>query len=110
MEQLSQDQVKEKILEEIKKTEAAIIDYKDASQPVAPENSIGRLSRMEAINSKSVMEAALRSAQDKLSKLHHMLSKVGHKDFGMCARCKNPIPIKRLLYMPQSSYCVNCAR
>ena len=34
--------------------------------PIAPENAIGRVSRMDAINNKSVNEAALKKAEIKL--------------------------------------------
>jgi len=61
--------LREKISEEIIKVEAAIVPLLDATKPISPENSLGRVSRMDAINNKSVAEAALRSAKAKLSKL-----------------------------------------
>jgi len=30
-------------------------------------------------------------------------------DFGICVRCKNPIPLERIMLIPQSNRCVNCA-
>lgn len=79
------------------------------TQPIAPENSIGRVSRMDAINNKSVNEAALRQARIRLAALEKALSQVGEPDFGLCARCKNPIPSARLLLVPESRFCVRCA-
>ena len=95
---------------EIEKTKKAILSYEEMSQPISPENSIGRISRMDAINNKSVTEAALRKAKEKLSGLYYMKQHVDDEDFGLCARCSSPIPVKRLVLMPQSRYCVNCAR
>lgn len=98
------------------KIEAAIIKTTDevrrleeATQPIAPENSIGRVSRMDAINNKGVAEAALRSAKRKLANLKMALTKIDAKDFGICTRCKRPIPPPRLMYMPESTKCVRCA-
>jgi len=102
--------IKTRIEEEIEKTKLSIKDYKDMTKPIAPENSIGRVSRMDAINNKSVAEAALRESEEKLKKLNYVLTKIDNKEFGYCARCKKEIPFGRLLLMPQSIYCVNCAR
>ena len=59
---------------------------------------------------KSVTEAALRQSKDKLSKLRHALHRVDEEDFGLCKRCGKAIPVMRVALMPQSPYCVNCAR
>jgi DnaK suppressor protein len=101
--------VKEKVVQEIDKTEKSIEDYRDMSRPISPENAIGRVSRMDAINNKSVTEAALRQAELKLINLHNVLSSSDGEDFGLCLKCQKPIPIGRILLMPQSRYCVNCA-
>ena len=52
---------------------ADIDAYKGLTQPIAPDDSIGRLTRMEAINSKSINEAALRKARNKLTRLERTL-------------------------------------
>lgn len=94
---------------EIKKTEAVIEEYKESSGPVAPDDAIGRVSRMDAINNKSITEAALRNAEEKLLKLRHMKDNIDSPDFGQCARCGNKIPPGRLILKPESPYCVRCA-
>lgn len=103
-------EIEAKILDEIEKTESRIADYKEQSKPISPENAIGRISRMDAINNKSITEAALRTAEAKLSHLLQARDKVGTKEFGICIKCKEPIPVGRILLMPESSKCVNCAR
>jgi len=103
------DEIKTRIVKEIRKTEGQITEYKELTLPVEPENAIGRISRMDAINNKSVVEAALRKAKDKLYKLKVVLSKIDDDDFGICISCKSPIPIGRILIMPQSQTCVKCS-
>ncbi len=93
----------------IKKLKKEIIDLEESAAPVAPENAIGRISRMDAINNKSVVEASLRNRKKKLSRLQLALSKVYHKGFGECASCGSQINPKRLMLMPQSDKCVKCA-
>ena len=99
-------EIKDKIAEEIQKTEKSVATYKEMTKPIAPDDAIGRISRMDAINNKSVAEAALRKAEEKLSKLKYALTKVDDKGFGLCARCGNPIPIGRVLLMPQSRHLI----
>ena len=110
MNKVEKQDIKNRILEELKKTEEAILDYKESTKPISPENAIGRVSRMDAINNKSVVEAALRKAEEKLNKLKLVLNKVDDADFGICIRCGDPIPIGRVLLMPQSRNCVRCAQ
>ncbi len=102
--------IKQKILDEISKTEKLIEKYKEMTKPIAPDVAIGRISRMDAINNKSVTEAALRQAEEKLRNLHRVFSQLGTKDFGYCLKCKKPIPLGRILIRPESLYCVNCAK
>jgi len=104
------DNIKQTILNEISKTEKQIEEYKEMTKPVAPDCSIGRISRMDAINNKSVTEASLRQAQDKLRNLLYVASQIGTKDFGLCLKCKRPIPLGRILIRPESLFCVNCAK
>jgi len=108
-EQEKQD-IKARVLTEIEKTNKSIADYKELTKPISPENAIGRISRMDAINNKSVAEAALRQAEGKVKNLHMVLESIDDKDFGLCLKCKKPIPVGRILLMPQSRLCVNCAR
>ena len=101
----------EKLIQaEILKTEGLIEEYKEMTKPIAPENAIGRISRMDAINNKSINEAALRKAETKLKNLKFALSNLDNPEFGVCAKCKGEIPVQRLILMPQSRFCVNCAR
>lgn len=101
--------LRQKIMEIIQATEEKIKGMEEAARPIGPENAIGRVSRMDAINNKSVLEAALRSAKQKLSKLKIALTKIDKKDFGTCVFCQQPIPPARLMFMPESTRCVRCA-
>lgn len=107
---MDNQEVIDKIRAEIEKTEAQIIHYRELTKPISPENAIGRVSRMDAINNKSINESALRQAEQKLKSLKKVLEKAGSKDFGICVRCKKPIPVGRLMIRPESLLCVNCAQ
>jgi DnaK suppressor protein len=106
----NKSEIKSKIEAEIENTVNKISEYSELTRPVEPENAIGRISRMDAINNKSVIEAALRKSKEKLEKLNIALSNIDDNDFGICIKCHKPIPLGRILIMPQSLTCVNCSR
>jgi DnaK suppressor protein len=106
---MNKQEIKSTLLSEISKTENSVSDYKERTKPISPNDAIGRLSRMDAINNKSVNEASLRQAEIKLGNLNRVLSKIDDGDFGICLKCKQPIPIGRIMIRPESLLCVNCA-
>ena len=101
--------IRKRLEEAIVKTKAQIKRYEGMTGPVAPDNAIGRVSRMDAINNKSVFDAALRKARSKLKGLHIHLDKLGTGDFQICPKCQKEIPLERILLAPESSFCVTCA-
>lgn len=110
MNTLNKVELRAQIEKQIARTERKIKGYESMSEPVGPDNAIGRVSRMDAINNKGVTEAALRQAREKLGQLRHALSQLDEAQFGICRRCSQPIPAGRILLMPESPYCVRCAR
>jgi len=102
-------EVQQLILQRIAKTEKDIAELEDMVKPIAPDNAIGRLSRMDAINNKSVTEAALRQAKEKLKKLKFAQTLVDKPGYGQCVKCGMDIPFGRLKLMPESNKCTNCA-
>ena len=103
-------QIRKRIIEEIISTEKMVGKYQELTKPIAPENAIGRVSRMDAINNKSVNDISLKNAELKLKNLEVALSKIDDADFGICIRCQNAIPIGRILLIPQAITCVNCTQ
>ncbi|WP_319228142.1 TraR/DksA C4-type zinc finger protein [Draconibacterium orientale] len=110
MAELNKVEIKVQISSEIDKTEKLIQEYAELTKPISPENAIGRISRMDAINNKSITEATLRKAKEKLEKLKFALARVDDDDFGRCISCKKPIPLGRILIMPQARTCVKCSQ
>lgn len=103
------DKIKQIILSEIKDTEKIIREYKEITKPVSPDNAIGRVSRMDAINNKSTTEFSERQAKKKLEDLKTQLNNIENGKFGKCQNCGDKIPIDRLIFMPESLYCVKCS-
>ena len=103
-------EIQKKIILEIKNTQLKVDEYTKLCKPIAPENAIGRISRMDAINNKSVTESVLRETINKMQQLKIMESKLDDENFGICIKCKKEIPFGRLMIRPYSKYCVKCAQ
>lgn len=104
-----QQAVRQKIETAIASTELNIISLEERCRPVAPDNAIGRLSRLDAIGSKSINEASLGTARQKLARLQYALAHLDQPGFGLCMDCGEPIPLGRIMIMPESRLCVACA-
>lgn len=103
------EEIKQIILEKIRDTKTEIEELKELTRPIAPDNAIGRLSRMDAINNKTINDAALRKQKSRLQKLKRALEKLEKNNYGHCVKCGQEIAYGRLKYMPWTARCVNCS-
>ncbi len=97
------------VLHKIKEAYKKIEELKELTKPIEPDCAIGRVSRMDAINNKSVNEAALLQKEKQLKSLEIALKGIDSERFGICVSCGKAIPIGRILLMPESKKCVSCA-
>ncbi len=104
------NQVRQTIQDHIREAEKEVEILKELTAAVAPDDSIGRISRMDAINNKSVNDSAYRKTRSRLKRLQKVQDQVDDKDFGLCMRCGKPIAYDRILIMPEKRVCVNCSR
>lgn len=107
---IDKTEIKALIEKQISTLERKIKNLKELTTAIAPDDAIGRVSRMDAINNKSVNEAALRQSELKLNKLKETLGQINDKDFGLCLVCKAPIQPGRIILMPESRKCIRCAQ
>lgn len=77
--------------------------------PIAPDKALGRLTRLDAMQDKSVREAALVETRKRLVGLEVALTKVWSKEFGKCVSCGQSVGLERLVALPESRQCVACA-
>lgn len=101
-------EIKEAIALAIAGLEAEITSLEAASRPVEPDNAIGRITRMEAMQARSISEASLGSARARLMRLQGTLTRVDAETYGICTDCGEPIPLKRLMLMPETGRCMAC--
>lgn len=109
MTQEEQVQIRQVIMDKIISLEAELEDLKEMTKPQGLDSAIGRVSRMDYINNRTINEAQIKKNENKLRGLNNWLGKLGTSDFGKCIRCGNEINIKRLLFLPESNHCIQCA-
>ena len=76
--------------------------------PIAPDVAIGRLSRMEAIAEQGVNQTKLHQSRHKLASLRQAQQRLDSPEFGLCEICDEPVPLARLMLMPDTRTCVTC--
>ena len=103
------DQLKEQILDQLVETKSRIADLEEITKPIAPDQALGRLTRLDGMLDKSVNEAALVRLREDQVRLQNAMVNIGRPDFGLCKNCLEPIPMARMEAMPQSTLCIACA-
>ncbi len=100
--------LEEIIIQKLHSLATEVIELEELTKPIPLDASIGRVSRMDAINNKSINEAALRDKKKLVKRLERTLDRIKEKDYGYCQKCGNEIPFGRLEYMPHTTRCVKC--
>ena len=73
------------------------------------QQSVGRLSRMDAMQNQAMAQAQERTRQLDLQRVEMALRRVREGDYGYCIECDEEIPDQRLAIDPMAERCVRCA-
>ena len=103
------ENIKEKLEADIIKIEIQIATLKEKTKPIAPDCSLGRLTREEAINEQMMNKKVLSQATLTLTRSKNALRRTEHPMFGICIECEESINIERMFIRPESVRCVECA-
>ncbi len=74
------------------------------------QQSVGRLSRMDALQSQALAQAGKDRAEHQLRLIEAALKRIDNGDYGECLECGELINPKRLEIDPTTLYCIDCAR
>lgn len=73
------------------------------------QSSVGRLSRMDAMQGQAMAQENERRRIHKLTLIDAALKRISNNDFGICISCDEKIVIKRLEFDPTATLCIECA-
>ena len=108
MEAAQKELIKQKIESEIASLKKDIISLEESVQPIAPDVSLGRLTRMDAIQQQQMTKANRSTCEVKLRQVKASLELIGKDEYGFCRSCEEPIGYPRLKARPEAPYCLSC--
>jgi DnaK suppressor protein len=83
---------------------------RDAQKIVAlDQQSVGRLSRMDALQNQAMAKAAQARRDMQARRLEAALARIDAGEFGYCEDCGEDIAPKRLELDPAATKCISCA-
>jgi len=109
MDSATAERFKKQLQEMEAELRAAVEGKADATAPVALDTSIGRLSRMDAIQSQQMALGLKARQQQQLLRVRNALQAIAQGTYGRCRRCQGPIALERLEAQPDAVLCVSCA-
>jgi len=77
---------------------------------ILDQQSVGRLSRMDALQGQQMAKETWRRRQLERARIAAALKRLDDGEFGWCAECGAEIPERRLEIDPTAHLCVDCAR
>ena len=109
MKELNKTDLKLEVTKRISALQKEVEELKELTKPVAPDCAIGRVSRMDAINNRSVNLAALEKKEERFKALKIIIDEIDLPSFGKCVVCGKQIQLGRILIVPESKRCMACA-
>jgi len=88
--------------------ERLLSDSIDSSRPVDLGLSIGRLSRVDAMQQQAMAKANREGHQRRLVFIDAALRTLKSGRYGLCRSCEEPISLKRLEARPETPFCIEC--
>ena len=73
------------------------------------QSSVGRLSRMDAMQAQAMAQASHRRRQLERQRIASALARLKQGDYGNCVHCGEPIAEQRLAFDPAVTLCIDCA-
>ena len=71
--------------------------------------SVGRLSRMDAIQQQAMAQATERQRAVEISRIENALKRLDEDEYGFCVECGEDISVKRMEIDPAATHCIKCA-
>lgn len=73
------------------------------------QSSVGRLSRMDAMQAQAMSKESNRRRDIKMKRIESALQRIENDEFGYCLSCEEDIDPKRLEFDPSALLCIECA-
>lgn len=96
------------LLSDLKALEATA--FEAAGVVELDQTSVGRLSRMDALQGQAMAKASQLRRKNELKAIEDALKRIELGDFGFCVECDEAIAEPRLQHNPAVALCIACAQ
>ncbi len=101
---------KKKLLQLKKDLQAVEVTGNVSAKPVTlDQSSVGRLSRMDAMQMQAMSLETKRRRSLQLQRIEGALKRIEKDEYGYCLKCEEEIQEKRLDFDPSVFLCISCA-
>ena len=104
------DHLRELLLQQQNELAAMLESGKGAAATVnLDQTSVGRLSRMDALQSQAMSKELSRRREQSIADISKALARIDSGDYGYCEECGEQIAENRLLIKPTALFCIECS-
>jgi DnaK suppressor protein len=108
MDQSTQNFFRSRIDARVAEIVAELDAASDSTKPIAPDVSVGRLSRLDSMQMQQMALAGKRRLEEQRVRLHEACRRIEAGTYGRCLRCDHDIAIERLQHQPDAVMCMPC--
>jgi DnaK suppressor protein len=103
-------ELKEELERQLRKLERSMRVTAEAAAPVElDQTTVGRLSRMDSLQSQGLSRSLQEREEMKLILLREALARLEGGSYGLCVTCGGEVPFERLYVFPEAPSCTSCA-
>ena len=108
---MNEEKAKLRLLDELQSLETLRENASPSRAPVElDQQSVGRLSRMDAIQKQNMELATEKRRQIRMQVIGSALKRIESGEFGFCVICDEEISPQRLEFDPAISCCISCMK
>ena len=112
MEELSEEEaetLRAQLVKLVTELEGSLRASAASANPVElDQSSVGRLSRMDAMQQQAMAKATRQKARLRVTQCKAALSAFDRDEYGFCRKCEEPIGYPRLSAKPEAPFCLSC--
>lgn len=109
MDKETQQRFRPQVEARLSEIDIQLSEGKQEGQPVSPDNAVGRLSRLDAMQMQQMALAARQRLMVEQVGLREALQRLDRGTFGACLLCGKDIALERLEFQPSATTCIACA-
>ena len=98
------------IVKRLAEIEQELVELAESTEVIAPDVSIGRLSRLDSMQHQQMALAGKQRHEEERTRLVTAEFRIDEGTYGSCLLCGNDIATERLEYQPDAVSCVPCAQ